>query len=169
MRLIRYALPALLAVGRSRQGRMVVKLVFVTALVLLGVAAGAQAATSSGAQVAVRTSQYGKVLFTSAGKALYVFEADRGSKSSCYGACAKSWPPLLTKGKPVALAGVDHMLLGVSMRKDGTDQVTYKGHPLYTYSADVVGKAGCQHVSMFGALWLVIEPNGVVNMSAHKA
>ena len=145
------------------------KLAIVTALVLFGVAAGAQAATSGGAQVALRTSQYGKVLFTSAGKALYVFEADKGTKSHCYGACAKSWPPLLTKGKPVALSGVDHMLLGVSMRKDGTDQVTYKGHPLYTYSADVVGKAGCQHVSMFGALWLVIEPNGVVNMSAHKA
>ena len=145
------------------------KLVIVTALVVLGVAAGAQAATRGGAHVAVRTSQYGKVLFTSAGKALYVFEADKGTKSHCYGACAKSWPPLLTKGKPVALSGVDHTLLGVSMRKDGTDQVTYKGHPLYTYSGDVVGKAGCQHVSTFGALWLVIEPNGVVNMSAHKA
>lgn len=145
------------------------KLVSVTALVLLGLAAAAQAASSSGAQVTVRTSQYGKVLFTSTGKALYVFEADKGSKSQCYGACAKAWPPLLTKGKPVALSGVDHMLLGVSMRKDGTDQVTYKGHPLYTYSADVAGKAGCQHVSNFGGLWLVIEPNGVVNMSAHKA
>lgn len=145
------------------------KLVIVTALVVLGIAAGAQAATGRSARVAVRTSQYGKVLFTSAGKALYVFEADKGTQSHCYGACAKSWPPLLTTGKPVAVSGVDHMLLGVSMRKDGTDQVTYKGHPLYTYSADVVGKAGCQHVSMFGALWLVIEPNGVVNMSAHKA
>lgn len=145
------------------------RLVIVTALVVLGVATGAQAATGGNAQVAVRTSQYGKVLFTSAGKALYVFEGDKGTKSHCYGACAKAWPPLLTKGKPVALTGVDHMLLGVSMRKDGTDQVTYKGHPLYTYSADVVGKAGCQHVSMFGALWLVIEPNGAVNMAAHKA
>ena len=47
------------------------KLVIVTALVVLG---GAQAATGGGAHVAVRTSQYGKVLFTSAGKALYVFE-----------------------------------------------------------------------------------------------
>jgi len=169
MRFIGHALPALLAVSRSREGRILVKLVIVTALVVLGVAAAAQAATSRGARVAVHTSQYGKVLFTSAGKALYVFEADKGSKSHCYGPCAKAWPPLLTRGKPVALSGVDHMLLGVSMRKNGTDQVTYKGHPLYRYSGDVVGKAGCQHVSNFGALWLVIKPNGVVNMSAHKA
>ena len=145
------------------------KLILVTALVLLGVAAGAQAASSGGTQVAVRSSQYGKVLFTSAGKALYVFEADKGSKSSCYGACAKAWPPLLTKGTPIALPGVDHMLLGKTVRTDGTGQVTYKGHPLYTYSADALGKVGCQHVSNFGALWLAIEPNGVVNMAAHKA
>jgi len=146
-----------------------VKLVVVVALVSLGIAAAAQAAPSGGTGVAVRSSQYGKVLFTSTGRALYVFEADKGKTSHCYGACAKSWPPLLTKGAPVAGTGVDHMLLGVTMRKDGTDQVTYKGHPLYTYSGDAVGKAGCQHINAFGALWLVIEPNGRVNMSAHKA
>jgi len=53
-------------------------------------------------------------------------------------------------------------------RRSGT-VVPVKSHPLYTYSGDVSGTAGCQHVNMFGALWLVIEPNGVVNMSAHKA
>ena len=145
------------------------KLMLVIAIVSLGVAAAAQAAPEGGARVVVRSSQYGKVLFTSGGKALYVFEADKGKTSHCYGACAKSWPPLLTKGAALAGLGVDHMLLGTTMRKDGTDQVTYKGHPLYTYSADKVGKAGCQHVSNFGALWLVIEPNGRLNMSAHKA
>ncbi len=139
------------------------------ALVALGIAAAAQASPGGAAHVAVHSSQYGKVLFTSGGKALYVFEADKGKTSHCYGACAKSWPPLLTKGTPVAATGADHMLLGVTMRKDGADQVTYDGHPLYTYSGDAVGKAGCQHIDAFGALWLVIEPNGHVNMSAHKA
>ena len=108
------------------------KVLVVIALVSLGIASGAQAAPNGAARVAVRSSQYGKVLFTSAGKALYVFEADKGKTSHCYGACAKSWPPLLTKGAPAAGTGVDHMLLGVTMRKDGTDQVTYEGHPLYT-------------------------------------
>lgn len=145
------------------------KLVALIALVSLGIAAAAQAAPNRGAGLAVRSSQYGRVLFTSAGRAVYVFEGDKGKTSHCYGACAKSWPPLLTKGPAVAGAGVDHMLLGTTMRKDGTDQVTYKGHPLYTYSGDSVGKAGCQHINAFGALWLVIEPNGTVNMSAHKA
>jgi len=146
-----------------------VKLVVLIAVVSLGLVSAAQAKPNGSARVAVRASQYGKVLFTSAGKALYVFEGDKGKTSHCYGACAKAWPPLLTKGAPAAGTGVDHMLLGVTMRKDGTDQVTYEGHPLYTYSGDAVGKAGCQHIDAFGALWLVIEPNGRVNMSAHKA
>lgn len=145
------------------------KLVALIALVSLGLAAAAQAAPNGKAHVAVRSTQYGKVLFTSAGKALYVFEADKGKTSRCYGACAKAWPPLLTKGMAAAGTGIDHMLLGTTMRKDGSDQVTYKGHPLYTYSGDAVGKAGCQHIDAFGALWLVIRPNGTVNMSAHKA
>jgi predicted lipoprotein with Yx(FWY)xxD motif len=146
-----------------------VKLVVSIVLVSLCLASAAQAAPNGSTRVTVRSSQYGKVLFTSAGRALYVFEADKGKTSHCYGACAKAWPPLLTKGAATAGTGVDHMLLGVTMRKDGTDQVTYKGHPLYTYSGDAVGKAGCQHINAFGALWLVIEPNGRVNMSAHKA
>jgi predicted lipoprotein with Yx(FWY)xxD motif len=146
-----------------------VKAVALMALLVLGFAAAAGAAPNGAARVTVRSSQYGRVLFTSAGKALYVFEADKGKTSRCYGACATSWPPLLTKGAPLAGTGVDHMLLGATMRKDGTDQVTYKGHPLYTYSRDAVGKAGCQHVDNFGALWLVIEPDGRVVMSAHKA
>lgn len=141
------------------------KHVVVVALVALGIAASAQASPTKGAGVTVRSTQYGKVLFTSAGQALYVFEADKGKTSHCYGKCAQSWPPLLTMGAPVAGAGTDHMLLGVTMRKDGSHQVTYKGHPLYRYSGDKLGKAGCQHVNAFGALWLVIEPNGRVNMS----
>ena len=145
------------------------KFVLVIMLASLGLAATAGAATGGKAGVAVRSSQYGKVLFTSAGRALYVFEGDKGKTSHCYGACATSWPPLLTKGAALAGTGVDHMLLGTTMRKDGTDQVTYKGHPLYTYSGDAVGKVGCQHIDAFGHLWLVIEPSGAVNMSAHKA
>jgi predicted lipoprotein with Yx(FWY)xxD motif len=128
----------------------------------------ALAALGGGAHVTARSSPYGKILFTSGGKALYVFEADKGTTSHCYGACAAAWPPLLSKGAPVAGAGIDHMLLGVTMRKDGSHQVTYKGHPLYTYSADPIGKAKCQHVTANGGLWLVIEPNGRVNMSKAK-
>jgi hypothetical protein len=81
---------------------------------------------------------------------------------------AWSWPPLLTAGNPVARAGIDHTLLGTTKRTDGTVQVTYKGHPLYTYSGDSVGHVGCQHVIANGGLWLALDPNGHLNMSEPK-
>lgn len=129
------------------------------ALALTATALGSRAS----AQVTARSSAYGNVLFSAGGRALYVFGADKGSTSRCYGVCAQAWPPLLTAGTPVAGIGVRHMLLGTARRRDGTVQVTYRGHPLYTYSADKRGKIGCQHVSMHGGLWLVIQANGRVS------
>jgi predicted lipoprotein with Yx(FWY)xxD motif len=144
------------------------------ALAVIGLAAvlvvigPAQAAPSTSARLSVRSSDYGKTLFGPAGKVVYVFGADRGSVSHCYGVCAKAWPPLLTKGAPLAGAGVAAKLLGTAKRKDGTLQVTYNGHPLYYYSADRVGKIMCQHANMHGGLWLVIKPNGQPNMAKGK-
>lgn len=146
--------------------RQLIWIAFVaSAMLALAGAVEAQARSSTGTRVIARSSAYGRVLFNSGGKALYVFEADKGSTSHCYGVCAQAWPPLLTKGSPIAGAGIDHMLLGTTERKDGTEQVTYHGHPLYTYSADKPGKIGCQHVNMHGGLWLVIKASGTVSMA----
>lgn len=125
----------------------------------------AQGSTHAGVRVSARSSPYGKVLFSAAGKALYVFEADKRSTSRCYGACARAWPPLLTNGTPVGGSGIDRMRLGTTKRRDGTVQVTYSGHPLYTYSADKPGRIGCQHVNMHGGLWLVIKTSGRVSLA----
>jgi predicted lipoprotein with Yx(FWY)xxD motif len=127
-----------------------------------------QAATGSAARLSVRSSEYGKTLFGPSGKVLYVFGADRGPTSRCYGVCAKAWPPLLTTAKPLAGAGVEAGLLGMTKRTDGTLQVTYSGHPLYYYSADKVGKIMCQHANMHGGLWLIMKPNGQPNMAKGK-
>ena len=137
------------------------------------VAASAQAALgTSTARLTVRSTEYGKALFGPSGNVLYFFGADRGSTSNCYGVCAEEWPPLLTKGAPIAGRGVDAKLLGTTKRKNGTMQVTYNGHPLYYYEADKVGKIMCQHANMHGGLWLIIKPNGRRNgqrQDAHVA
>jgi predicted lipoprotein with Yx(FWY)xxD motif len=146
--------------------RMVVAVIGLAAVVVaVGVA---QAMPSAAARLSVRSSEYGKTLFGPSGKVVYVFGADRGSVSHCYGVCAAAWPPLLTKGAPLAGAGVESKLLGMTKRKDGTLQVTYNGHPLYYYSADKVGKIMCQHANMHGGLWLIIKPNGQPNMAKGK-
>jgi predicted lipoprotein with Yx(FWY)xxD motif len=137
--------------------------ILVVVAAVAGVAASAQSAPATAARLSVRTTVYGKALFGPSGKVLYVFGADRGSKSRCYGVCAAAWPPLLTTGAPLAGAGVEAKLLGTTKRTNGTLQVTYNGHPLYYYSADKVGKIMCQHANMHGGLWLIIKPNGQPN------
>ena len=115
---------------------------------------------STGQRITAHHSRYGTVIFTGQGRAIYLFARDHG-KSACYGACAKAWPPVLTNGKPTAGTGVRANLLGTLRRKDGMQQVTYAGHPLYRFVNDKkAGEITCQNVSEFGAKWLVLTPAG---------
>jgi len=100
-----------------------VSLVVVLAIAFFAVLS-ARGAVTSGATLKTRTTKLGKIVVTASGRSLYLFEKDKHHKSACYGPCAKQWPPLLTKGKPVAGAGVKAKLLGVTMRKNGKHQVT---------------------------------------------
>jgi predicted lipoprotein with Yx(FWY)xxD motif len=119
---------------------------------------------SGGAVVKVeKTKSLGKVIANSKLHTLYMFRADHGTTSACYGQCAKYWPPLVTKGKPVAGPGVKASLLGTIKRKDGKLQVTYKKHPLYTYIVDKKpGQTTGEGSKLFGAGWYALTPTGVV-------
>jgi predicted lipoprotein with Yx(FWY)xxD motif len=130
------------------------------AALLLATAAGAGAAGQAGTRLTAKSSRYGKVLFDGRNYSLYLFTADRGKRSTCYGACAAAWPPFLAKGKPVAGPGIKPSLLGTTRRRDGRLQVTYGGHPLYYYVDDGRGEIKCHNVSEFGGLWLVVRPSG---------
>lgn len=140
--------------------------IFSTAAVLAAVVAlaivGPAGAAGGGALVkAGNTPKLGKVIVGAAGLTLYDFHKDKGSKSSCYGTCAEAWPPLITKGAPKAGAGVDASLLGVTKRKDGTEQVTYNGHPLYRFAGDKkAGDTNGNDITEFGAEWYALQPNG---------
>jgi len=114
------------------------------------------------ATVSVATNaKLGKILVDGNGRTLYLFEADKGSSSTCYGACAAYWPPLLTGGAPMAGTGVNPSLLGTTKRTDGTNEVTYSGHPLYYVVTDHnPGDATGQAVSNFGADWYVVGTDG---------
>jgi predicted lipoprotein with Yx(FWY)xxD motif len=110
---------------------------------------------ATAAPVKPAESRYGKVLFDSRGYSLYAFTADRRSLSRCYGACAKAWPPYLVKRKPTG------KLLGITMRRDGSHQLTFAGKPLYHYVGDTrSGQILCQNVREYGGLWLVVAPDG---------
>jgi predicted lipoprotein with Yx(FWY)xxD motif len=101
------------------------------------------------------------VLTDGAGRTLYLFTRERSARSRCYGSCAKAWPPLIARGRLLAGRGARHGLLGVTRRRDGSRQVTYRGHPLYYYVGETrAGQILCQNVTEFGGTWLVVSPAG---------
>jgi predicted lipoprotein with Yx(FWY)xxD motif len=59
------------------------------------------------------------------------------------------------------MAGAESSLLGTTKRKDGTEQVTYDGHPLYGFVEDQKpGETNGNDVDAFGAEWYALMPNG---------
>ena len=129
-------------------------------------AAASSPTASSAAAVSVDLKSLsgvdGMALADSRGRALYLWEADKHGTSTCSGACAAVWPAVTVSGAPLAGSGVDKALLGTVKRADGTEQVTYNGHPLYYYVGDTgPGTAKGQGSKDFGASWYVLSAKGV--------
>ena len=123
--------------------------------------ATAPSSGGSGPSVKLASTKLGKVLVDSRGRTLYLFEADKGTMSKCDGACASAWPPLTTRGKPTAGAGVVTAKLGTAKRADGTTGVTYDGHPLYTYAGDgAPGQTTGEGLTDYGAPWYALSAAG---------
>jgi predicted lipoprotein with Yx(FWY)xxD motif len=128
-----------------------------------GSANGENAAASTGGKTVSGASvgAFGTVLVDSEGVTVYEFAKDNGTTSSCYGACAQSWPPVLASGKPSAGGGAMASQLGTTQRKDGSVQVTYAGHPLYTFVGDTEpGEATGNESTAFGGKWSVMNEAG---------
>ncbi|MGH2911562.1 MAG: COG4315 family predicted lipoprotein [Solirubrobacteraceae bacterium] len=120
-------------------------------------------ASGGGVTVAVKhASKLGTILAVGSKKmTVYMFEGDKGTTSSCTGACASVWPPVTTSGTPTTSGAASSSDLGTITRSDGTTQVTYKGHPLYFFAKDKdSGDAYGQGVHGFGADWYVLAPSG---------
>jgi predicted lipoprotein with Yx(FWY)xxD motif len=117
---------------------------------------------ATGMKIVVATNaKLGQILVDGKGITVYLFVADTGTTSTCYGSCASIWPPVLTTGAPQAGTGADASLLGTTMRTDGKVEVTYAGHPLYYFVQDKQpGDTTGQGINGFGALWWVMSPAG---------
>ena len=151
-------------VTREAMTRMVVMVALTAILGVIGfLVAGsvARSATESNATVSLRKTTLGLILVNSRGHTLYLFAKDRNGKSACTGSCAKFWPPLLSQGKPSAGSGVKPSLLGTTSRSNGSRQVTYNKHPLYTYVLDKrAGQTKGEGTSAFGARWYAVSARG---------
>jgi predicted lipoprotein with Yx(FWY)xxD motif len=155
------------------RARVAILLALTTALGVIGfLFAGsiARSATSTSATVSLHKTKLGMILVSSSGHTLYLFAKDRNGKSSCSGSCAQFWPPLLSRAKPTAGSGVRASLLGTTKRSNGSLQVTYNRHPLYTFALDK--QAGQTHGEgnfAFGAKWYAVSAKGTAIVKAPPA
>lgn len=123
--------------------------------------ASVPAAAGSGAVISTADGAEGSYLVGPSGNAVYLWLADTSSTSTCSGACAAAWPPVTTNGAPTVSGSASAAELGTTTRADGTEQVTYHGHPLYYYAGDgAPGQTSGQGSNGFGALWWLVDPSG---------
>ena len=130
-------------------------------------AAGSSSSSASGTTVKTTTINGTTVLTNGAGFTLYTFAIDTANKSNCTGSCSTYWPPV--KGPATAGSGVTGTLSTIT-RSDGTTQVTYDGHPLYTYVGDTApgqNKGNGQNLS--GGLWYEATPSGTTPATGTSA
>lgn len=121
---------------------------------------GSAATPAKAVTITTKHDKLGTVLAAgSEQRTVYLFEADKTSKSNCMSACASNWPPVI--GKPKAISRAQSSDLSTTTRPDGQRQVTYKGHPLYYFYKDKdAGDAYGQGLKAFGAEWYVLAPSG---------
>jgi predicted lipoprotein with Yx(FWY)xxD motif len=121
---------------------------------------GLPAARSSRvATVQLRHTSLGSILVSSSGRTLYEFTRDHANKNSCaaVSGCSEAWPSLKASGRPTAGPGVKSTLLSTT----SGHQVTYAGHPLYTYSGDSgPGETSYVGAKAFGGTWYAINASG---------
>ncbi len=143
--------------------RIVIPPVALAALAGLALATPAGAAAKGTATVKVSNSSLGKILVTGGGRTLYTFTKDGRNKDRCVAirGCTSVWPPLTTTGKPRARAGARASLLSTIKLPGGARQVTYAGHPLYTYTGDVMPhETDYVGAPQFGGTWFAISSTG---------
>lgn len=129
----------------SRRGPVAIAAIAATALTIaaaLTLTAGAVAQPAAHparvATVRIMHTSSGALLVASNGHTIYQLSRDRHNHDVCVttSGCASVWPPLTVSGKPTAGSGAKASLLGTISLGHGHRQVTYGGHPLYTYSGD---------------------------------
>jgi predicted lipoprotein with Yx(FWY)xxD motif len=136
----------------------------VLALVLFGVSVSgagggsSPAAASGGGGLKTTTIGGATVLTNAKGLTLYWFAPDTPTTSKCYGSCAQYWPPVIgTAAEGSGIAGK----FGTIKRTNGTSQITYNSHPLYTYIADTgPGQAHGNKINLNGGVWHEVTVSG---------
>lgn len=119
---------------------------------------GGSSSGGSGTVKVAKISGYGSALVTASGKSVYLLSTDPAGSSKCSGSCAKTWIPVTVSGSPSAGSGVDSSKLSSFKRSDGTTQVLYDKHALYTFTGQ--GATSGEGQASFGGVWYLVAPDG---------
>jgi predicted lipoprotein with Yx(FWY)xxD motif len=112
-------------------------------------------------------SKLGSVVADQSGHTLYAFTKDTNGISTCYDACATTWPPALSSETTLTGTGIDGVI-GATERKDGTEQLTLNGMPLYRFAADG-DTAGALKGQANKGVWFVLDADGALLKQAVPA
>jgi predicted lipoprotein with Yx(FWY)xxD motif len=118
--------------------------------------------TDNSLTLTLQRSPAGPILATGGGDTLYDFAPDSRTHSACLNdGCVLQWPPLIRSGPVRVGRGVNPALVGMLRRPDGSTQLSYGGHPLYSYNLDATpGMVTGQAIDQDGGLWYVLSGRG---------
>jgi predicted lipoprotein with Yx(FWY)xxD motif len=100
-----------------------------------------------------------QIIVDAAGRTVYLYVPDGSSTTSHVpAALAQAWPPVLVSGAVIVGAGLSASKLAADRQSDGSQQVAYNGHLLYTFANDKApGDATGQGL---GGIWFALTPVG---------
>lgn len=131
-------------------------------LVAIGALTALASASTSHPALQLRQTSVGKILVNSRSRTVYAFTKDGRNVDRCAGisGCRSVWPPV-KPGTPLTGVGVRRSLIRTITLRGGTKQLTYAGHPLYTYVADThPGQTSYVNISQFGGRWPALNASG---------
>lgn len=142
------------------------KRMLITMLAAVAVAvvvSGPAWARTSRTTLKLQKTSHGMILVNGRGFTLYAFTKDGRNRDACaaVSGCLSVWPVVGGGAPPILGPGVKRSLVGTTTLKGGKKQLTYGGHPLYTYVGDG-GPAQTFYVNFlqFGGRWPAVNGAG---------
>ena len=122
--------------------------------------AAAAAATSSAVGAAAGTTELGEVLVGTGGLTLYGFTNDTEASSTCTGACADAWPPVIVDDDWTVAPDLDLGIFATTVRDDGQQQLVAGKWPLYFFAGDAA--PGDINGQGSGDVWFAVDLDGIL-------
>jgi predicted lipoprotein with Yx(FWY)xxD motif len=113
------------------------------------------AATAQAVKTASNAALGATVLVDAEGKTLYHLSGERSGRFLCTSAaCVANWPPVSASATSSSVGGLETV-----KRPEGSEQLAYKGEPLYTFAGDkAAGEANGQGIKDGGHTWEALIP-----------